>query len=130
VAEPRRIEADLLSAKLEGSSHLRCAGKATRPMVTFKFHNQRSTAVELIIEPWGVTERVEPDCDLSFRVNAFPPAEVEFASTEDGNPYVFVLSERVDIHDGSVVKHRFKTKIRPPAGSFRILNKLLFSRRD
>jgi len=94
----------------------------------FTFHNPISCAVELTIEPWGIVEEVPSGGTATFETNLMPPPEIEFSITEDRQPYVFVMSEQVRIIIDNVLKHEFKTGIRPPEGSFRLINKLVFSK--
>jgi hypothetical protein len=93
---------------------------------TFTYHNPLSKVVDLTIEPWGIIEEVPGGGTATFEINVAPPPEIEFSTTEDGQPYIYVMSEQVRITIDNILKHEFKTSIRPP-GSFRILNKILFS---
>jgi hypothetical protein len=94
--------------------------------VTFTFYNQRDTAVDLVIEPWALVESVAAGEQVVFEVNATPPAEVEFSVTEAGQPFVYVMSERVTIHVDGAASHDFRTAIRPPLIAFRILKRHLW----
>ena len=96
--------------------------------IKFTYHNQQSNTVELIIEPWGLIEEVPADSAITFEINVAPPPEIEFSVTEEGQPYVFVMSEQVRIWLDGVLKHEFTTSIRPPEGTFRTMNKLFFSK--
>lgn len=94
--------------------------------VAFTFYNQQDTAVDLVIEPWALVENVAVGEQVVFEVNATPAAEVEFSVTETGQPFVYVMSERVTIHIDGAARHEFETAIRPPLSAFRALNKHLW----
>lgn len=94
----------------------------------FTFRNLQDRSVELVIEPWGLVEDIPSGEIVIFEVNTAPLPEIEFSLTEEELPYVYVMSERVQIYVGGVIKHDFKTDIRPPAGMFHILHKVLFSK--
>ena len=98
--------------------------------VAFTFHNLQSRIADLVIEPWALVEEVPVGGIVVIEVNATPPAEVEFSVTEAGQPFIYVMSERIAIHVDGVTKHNFNTEIRPPMSAFRVLNKLLWSNDD
>jgi hypothetical protein len=93
----------------------------------FTFHNQHDDIVELIVEPWAVTEEIPANGIAKFEVNAAPPPEIEFSVTDRRQAYVYVMSEWVQISVNGVVKHNFTTNSRPPFGAFRVLRKVLWS---
>jgi hypothetical protein len=95
--------------------------------VSFTFHNQRDRDVELLIEPWALVENVKAGALVVFEVNATPAADVEFSVTDEGDPFIYVVSEHVTICIGGVTKHDFTTAIRPTLSAFRVLNKGLWS---
>jgi len=95
-------------------------------MAKFHFQNHQDEDVELVIEPWAMTQVVPAGVMVEFEVNDSPPPEIEFCITEKGKPYIYVMSERVRISiDGKV--QQFTTSTRPPLAVFRILRKVLWS---
>jgi hypothetical protein len=66
----------------------------------FTFQNLQSKAVTLVIEPWTMAERVEPDASVVFEVSDEPPPEIEFAMTAEGDPFISVVSDVVRFRAG------------------------------
>ncbi|HEV7693928.1 MAG TPA: hypothetical protein VGO52_24050 [Hyphomonadaceae bacterium] len=98
--------------------------------VAFTFHNQQDDDIEVVVEPWALSESVPPGRLMVFEVNATPPAEIEFSVTRDRRQYVYVMSEHVVISVDGEIRHDFRTRTRPPAAVFRVLNGLLWGRPD
>jgi hypothetical protein len=95
-------------------------------MAKFYFQNHQDDDVELVIEPWAMSKVVSAGAIVEFDVNDLPPPEIEFCLTEKGQPYVYVMSERVRICiEGK--DYEFTTSSRPPLAEFRALRKLLWS---
>jgi hypothetical protein len=95
-------------------------------MAKFYFQNHQGTDVELAIEPWAMSKVVPAGAIVEFEVNDSPPPELEFCITEEGQPYVYVISERVRICTEGEVQE-FTSPFRPPMAAFRVLRKLLWS---
>jgi len=95
-------------------------------MAKFHFQNHQDVEVRLVIEPWAMCETVPAGAIVEFEVNDSPPPEIEFCITEDGGPYVYVISERVRISLEDK-NYDFTSPFRPPSGVFRFLRKHLWS---
>jgi hypothetical protein len=95
-------------------------------MAKFHFQNHQDEDLELVIEPWAVTQIVSAGAMVEFEVNDSPPPEIEFCITEKGKPYIYVMSERVRICINGRIQE-FTTRTRPPLAEFRILRKILWS---
>ena len=95
-------------------------------MAKFHFQNHQDADVRLVIEPWAMCETVAAGAIVEFEVNDSPPPEIEFCVTEKGDPYVYVISERLRISvEGK--NYDFTSPFRPPSGVFGILRKHLWS---
>ena len=95
-------------------------------MAKFGFQNNQAVDIELVIEPWAMLEILPPGAIVEFEVNDTPPPEIEFCITEKGQPYIYVISERVRICvDGK--NYEFTSPFRPPLAAFRIMRKVLWS---
>ena len=95
-------------------------------MGKFQFQNYQDEDVELVIEPWAMSKLVPSGGIIEFEVNDLPPPEMEFCITEKGQPYIYVMSERVRIRfEGK--DYEFTSPFRPPIAAFRALRKLLWS---
>lgn len=99
--------------------------------IAFTFQNQRETDVDVVVEPWALSEKLPAGAIMVFEVNAAPAPEIEFSISEEGQPFVYVMSERVTIRIGDELRHDFHSVDRPPPiGTFRVLNKLLWGKRE
>ncbi len=92
----------------------------------FVFQNNQEVEVELLIEPWAISEIVSPGEVVEFEVNDSPAPEIEFYVVESGQPCVYVMSELVRIRANGQ-EHVFRTEKRPPLAGFHFLRPIFHS---
>ena len=95
------------------------------PIARFSFHNDQDVDVEVVIEPWALSYVIAGGESVYFEVNAAPPPDIEFAITESGRAYIYVMSERVLI-EANGKREVFNTKDRPPIQGFRAMKNILW----
>jgi hypothetical protein len=91
-------------------------------MARFNYQNHSDYDIDLIIEPWAMVESISPGEVVEFEVNDSAAPDIEFATTETGQLYIFVMSEKVSIR----IKEKdyvFETEKRPPAKLFQVMRK-------
>ena len=64
-------------------------------MATVSFTNMQDRPVTLVIEPWAMAEVIPAGGKIAFEVADDSADGVEFALTEEGDPFIFILSSVV-----------------------------------
>jgi hypothetical protein len=98
-------------------------------MAKFYFRNDQQKDTLLIIEPWAMAETVNAGDVVEFEVNDTPPPEIHFGVAEEGQGYVYVMSESVAIHLNGEV-HKFQSPSRPPSQVFHVMRRHFWGTQD
>jgi hypothetical protein len=98
-------------------------------MAKFYFRNDNAKDIQLIVEPWAIAELVPAGTIVEFEVNDAPPPEIHFGVAEEGQAYIYVMSERVGI-DINGERFDYETDERPPSQVFHFFRKDWWGTRD
>ena len=70
-------------------------------MAIVTFSNQQNRTVNLVIEPWAMAEDIPAGGKMEFEVPDDENSDgIEFALTEDGDPFIFILARFVRFRAG------------------------------